>query len=222
MIHLARTVTTYGSVRTQVRRPGPGFGDRGRRLSSMTRIGVAACRRRGRRCLRSCQPGPVAMGNLRPAGGGLLDLRVPWSTLAGESGEPGQLSRIGPITPEQARHLADLAASDATVQWRVIVTDPTAGPWRSRGFCARSVIALTAHRRSGQPGAAGHRDDLAGARELSRQRGSAGDPATDPPRRRQGGREGQVAGCRSTRKRAGVRTGRPVRVTSHRRGCESS
>jgi len=73
----------------------------------------------------SVPPGPVAMGNLRPAGGGLLDLRVPWSTLVGESGEPGQLSRIGPITAEQARYLADVAASDATVQWRVIVTDPS-------------------------------------------------------------------------------------------------
>jgi len=63
------------------------------------------------------------MENLRPAGGGLLDLVVPWSTLAGDSGEPGQLSRIGPITPEQARYLADLAASDGAAQWRVIVTD---------------------------------------------------------------------------------------------------
>jgi hypothetical protein len=70
-------------------------------------------------------PGPVAMENLRPAGGGLLDLVVPWSTLTGDSGEPGQLSRIGPITAEQARYLADVAACDAAVQWRVIVTDPS-------------------------------------------------------------------------------------------------
>ncbi len=69
--------------------------------------------------------GPAAMANLRPAGGGLLDVRVPWSTLTGDSGEPGQLSRIGPITPEQARYLADVAASDAAVPWRVIVTDRT-------------------------------------------------------------------------------------------------
>jgi hypothetical protein len=64
------------------------------------------------------------MANLRPAGGGLLDVRVPWPTLTEDSGEPGQLSRIGPITPEQARYLADVAAGDAAVQWRVIVTDP--------------------------------------------------------------------------------------------------
>jgi hypothetical protein len=69
-------------------------------------------------------PGPKAMGNLRPAGGGLLDLVVPWSTLVGDSGEPGQLTRIGAITPAQARHLADVAAADPNVSWRVILTGP--------------------------------------------------------------------------------------------------
>ncbi|HVB43830.1 MAG TPA: DUF222 domain-containing protein [Streptosporangiaceae bacterium] len=67
-------------------------------------------------------PAPPAMGNLRPMGGGLLDLRLPWTTLVGESAEPGYLARMGPITPAQARYLADLAACDAAVQWRVIVT----------------------------------------------------------------------------------------------------
>jgi Domain of unknown function (DUF222) len=69
-------------------------------------------------------PGPAAMGNLPPAGGGLLDLVVPWSTLADDSGEPGQLTRIGAITPAQARHLAGLAAADLAVSWRVILTGP--------------------------------------------------------------------------------------------------
>jgi len=68
------------------------------------------------------RPGPAAMGNLQPAVAGLLDLRVPWTTLTGESGEPGHLSRLGPVTPAQACHLADLAAEDGAVQWRVIVT----------------------------------------------------------------------------------------------------
>jgi Domain of unknown function (DUF222) len=67
-------------------------------------------------------PAPAAMGNLSPVGGGLLDLRVPWATMFGNSSEPGHLGRIGPITPVQARHLADLAISDPAVQWRVIVT----------------------------------------------------------------------------------------------------
>jgi hypothetical protein len=69
-------------------------------------------------------PGPAAMGSLAPAGGGLLDVQLPWSTLTGDSAEPGHLSRIGPITPAQARYLADLAVDDTAVQWRVIVTDP--------------------------------------------------------------------------------------------------
>ncbi len=64
------------------------------------------------------------MANLSPTGGGLLDLQLPWSTLTGDSAEPGHLSRIGPITPAQARDLADLAVADPAVQWRVIVTDP--------------------------------------------------------------------------------------------------
>jgi len=68
--------------------------------------------------------GPAAMGNLPPAGGGLLDLRVPWATLTGESGEPGYVSRLGPVTPAQARFLADLATHDGAVPWRVIVTGP--------------------------------------------------------------------------------------------------
>jgi len=70
------------------------------------------------------RPAPPAMGGLQPSSGGLLDLTLPWTALAGDSTEPGYLSRIGPITPVQARHLADLAASDATVQWRVILTSP--------------------------------------------------------------------------------------------------
>jgi hypothetical protein len=71
----------------------------------------------------SISPGPGIMQGLRPAAGGLIDVQVPWSTLTGDSGEPGYLSRIGPITGAQARELAELAAHDAAVQWRVIVTD---------------------------------------------------------------------------------------------------
>jgi hypothetical protein len=87
------------------------------------------------------------MENLRPVGGGLLDLRVPWSTLIGDSGEPGQLSRIGPITAEQARYLADLASCDAAVQWRVIVTDP-----RGRAIAVSRVLHDVTDRADGQAG----------------------------------------------------------------------
>jgi hypothetical protein len=67
--------------------------------------------------------GPAAMQGLRPNGGGLVDVQLPWSALDGESGEPGYLSRIGPITAAQARDLADLAARDSAVRWLVIVTN---------------------------------------------------------------------------------------------------
>ncbi|HET7015158.1 MAG TPA: DUF222 domain-containing protein, partial [Streptosporangiaceae bacterium] len=67
-------------------------------------------------------PGPAAMGDLRPAQGGTLDLRLSWGTLVGESAEPGYLGRLGAITPTQARQLAEIAASDPAVDWRVVVT----------------------------------------------------------------------------------------------------
>jgi len=48
-------------------------------------------------------------------------LCVPWRTLAGWSCEPGELSRVGPVTAEVARDLALAAAADATCDWKVIV-----------------------------------------------------------------------------------------------------
>jgi hypothetical protein len=80
------------------------------------------------------------MASLQPAYGGLLDLTVPWSTLTGDSGEPGHLGRIGPITPAQARHLADLAATDPSVPWRVIVTGPD-----GRAVAVRRIPILATH-----------------------------------------------------------------------------
>ena len=95
------------------------------------------------------QPGPAAMDCLAPAGGGLLDLRVPWATLTGSAPEPGSLGRLGPITPTQARYLADRAARDPTTRWRVIVTDPedravavahVTGPARSAGAALPGLV----------------------------------------------------------------------------------
>ena len=48
-------------------------------------------------------------------------LCVPWRTLAGWSSEPGELSRIGPVTAGVARDLALAAAADVTCEWKVIV-----------------------------------------------------------------------------------------------------
>jgi hypothetical protein len=65
------------------------------------------------------------LANGRPAPG-LLDLSVPWATLAGTSQAPGHLGRIGPVTATRTRTLASSAASDPATEWRIIVTN-TAG-----------------------------------------------------------------------------------------------
>src|SRR6202042_1920517 len=54
---------------------------------------------------------------------GVLDVLVPWVTLAGLADRPGLLGRIGPVTPVQARYLAAAAQADPGTQWRVIVTN---------------------------------------------------------------------------------------------------
>jgi hypothetical protein len=69
-------------------------------------------------------PGPGPRPGPDGAPPGSLDLTVPWMTLAGCSPEPGHLGRLGPITPAQAREVAEAAAVDPAVQWRVILTGP--------------------------------------------------------------------------------------------------
>jgi hypothetical protein len=66
-------------------------------------------------------PAPPGPGDSRPAG--LVDVCLPWRTLAGISPAPGHLGRIGPITATQARHLAECAVGDPGAEWRVIVTN---------------------------------------------------------------------------------------------------
>ncbi|HEY2131266.1 MAG TPA: DUF222 domain-containing protein [Streptosporangiaceae bacterium] len=72
-------------------------------------------------------PGPGEVpGFVVPASGtrdGRPALAVPWRTLAGLSGEPGQLTRIGAITAETAGDLAQVAAADPVCEWRILVTD---------------------------------------------------------------------------------------------------
>ncbi len=66
---------------------------------------------------------PAAEPGGRPVPG-LLNITLPWTTLAGLPGAgPGILGRIGPITPFQARRLATVAQNDPAAQWRIIVTD---------------------------------------------------------------------------------------------------
>jgi hypothetical protein len=72
---------------------------------------------------------PALARPARPVDGrpvpGLLDVTLPWLTLADQSQAPGLLGRIGPITADQARHLAAAAEQDPAVPWRVIVTNAT-------------------------------------------------------------------------------------------------
>jgi hypothetical protein len=99
---------------------------------------------------------PPALARPTPEPGrpvpGLLDVTLPWTTLADLDHQPGLLGRIGPITAHQASRLAAAAADDPAAQWRVIVTNPAgqaiavtrlrrprsrAGPARSRSSPAR-------------------------------------------------------------------------------------
>jgi len=81
------------------------------------------------------------------------ELSVSWRTLAGWWDEPGQLTRMGPITAAVARELARVAAADPTCVWRVVVTDANG-----------QVMAVTRvrwpgrpHRKSGHPPGSGAR-----------------------------------------------------------------
>ena len=66
--------------------------------------------------------GPAGRGGRPPPG--LLDLTLPWTTLAGLSRQPGHLGRLGPITPAQACQLAAHAATRPGTDWRIILTTP--------------------------------------------------------------------------------------------------
>ena len=77
-------------------------------------------------CARPARASPAGPQDRRgPPGSaplaGRAVLCVPWRTLAGWSSEPGELSRIGPVTAGVARDLALAAAADVTCQWKVIV-----------------------------------------------------------------------------------------------------
>ena len=66
---------------------------------------------------------PAAEPDGRPVPG-LLDVTLPWTTLAGlPGGGPGLLGRIGPVTPFQARQLITAAEHDPAAQWRIIITN---------------------------------------------------------------------------------------------------
>jgi hypothetical protein len=70
------------------------------------------------------RPGDRQPGDGRPPAGGMLDVSMPWQTLAGISPQPGWLGRIGPVSAAQASRLADLATRNPAAEWRIIVTTP--------------------------------------------------------------------------------------------------
>jgi hypothetical protein len=88
-------------------------------------------------------PGPANLSRPQPLPGatGLLNLTVPFDTLAGISAAPAQLSRLGVITAGQARQLADTAARHLATRWRIIVTTASG-----------QAIAVTHVPRSRSPG----------------------------------------------------------------------
>jgi hypothetical protein len=95
-------------------------------------------------------PGPERRPECAPPPS--LDLTVPWMTLAGCSPEPGYLGRLGPVTPDQAREIADAAAADPAVQWRVILASPAGH--------AVAVTRIPAGRAVGVDGAPGPGDGV--------------------------------------------------------------
>jgi hypothetical protein len=90
----------------------------------------------------------------------MLDVSMPWQTLAGTSPEPGHLGRVGPVTAIHARRLAELASRNPAAEWRIIVTtsggqaiavtriprlrdrDGPAGPVTGTGLVSRVTLII--------------------------------------------------------------------------------
>lgn len=113
---------------------------------------------------------------LRPANPGRIRLLSPWRTLAGVSGEPGELSWFGVITPGQGLEIAAAAAADPHCRWQVIVTDDT----------GRALAVETVRRRRpgrgkhGQPRAPGMVEEVTLTIPASLARRRARDPDLCP------------------------------------------
>ncbi len=99
--------------------PAPHWPELGVIPPALARRPARPARPGGDRRERGARPG----GHGRPVPG-LLDVLLPWTTLAGLAERPGTLGRIGPVTAAQARLLAAAAQGDPAAQWRVIVTNP--------------------------------------------------------------------------------------------------
>jgi hypothetical protein len=105
-------------------------------------------------CARPARASPAGTQDRRgppgsPPLAGRAVLCVPWRTLAGWSSEPGELSRIGPVTAGVARDLALAAAADVTCQWKVIVVGRS-----GRAVAVAKVRRTRADARAGNGGLA--------------------------------------------------------------------
>ena len=98
--------------------------------------------------------GPAGRGGRPPPG--LLDLALPWTTLAGLTRQPGHLGRLGPITPAQACQLAAHAATRPGTNWRIILTNPAGHA------LAITRIPRTRTRPAAAPGSPGGQHDAPG------------------------------------------------------------
>jgi len=113
-------------------------------------------------CARPARASPAGSQDRRgppgsPRLAGRAVLCVPWRTLAGWSCEPGELSRIGPVTAGVARDLALAAAADVTCEWKVIVVGRSGRAVavgkvrRMRAAPVAVAVAAVAVRVPGQP-----------------------------------------------------------------------
>ena len=109
-------------------------------------------------------PGFARSGDGPPAAG-MLDVSMPWQTLAGISAEPGYLGRIGPVTAAQARWLAEYASRDPAAEWRIIVT--------TSGGHAIAVTRVPRPRERGSPAVPGADPAPFGAAPAARGAGPA-------------------------------------------------
>jgi Domain of unknown function (DUF222) len=175
---------------------------------------------------------PAVEPDGRPVAG-LLDVTLPWATLAGlPGGGPGVLGRIGPITPVQARQLAAAAVGDPAAQWRIIVTNAEGqaiavtrirrprsragpgpgrdGPPRPLGLIGR--VTLTISRDSVDERARGLNAPVSGLSEQAAGRAGGPGPPLDGPGPPQGGPGPPLAGIGLTALRAAIQLLERARV----------
>jgi hypothetical protein len=114
-----------GSAGSAAADNGSATADRGVGQPSDRPAGAARRARARERVGESAPASGAAAGRGDPSrpSPGLLDVSVPWATLAGVGAVPGRLGRLGVITPAQAWQAAVGATADPEVTWRVIVTD---------------------------------------------------------------------------------------------------